>query len=121
MHQIAAAASYGAAALLEADERRERELRVLLANYFSGDRVRQIPARMQKRRLLAEWLSFRFDRGRKYPEQAVNAIITFHHADFATLRREMIDHGFMRRRDGLYWRECPEPDDGPLGARLVER
>jgi hypothetical protein len=114
VHQIQAAASIEAAALLGADERRERELREQLATYFVGDRIRQIPARMQKRCLLAEWLSFRFERGQTYTEKDVNAIIAFHHTDFATLRREMIDHGFMQRRDGLYWRES---EAGEIEAR----
>jgi hypothetical protein len=76
-----------------------------IKNYFQGDRIKQIPARMQKRRLLARWLAERFELGRTYTEKAVNEIIERYHPDFATLRREMIDNGFMRRKDGVYWRE----------------
>jgi len=46
----------------------------------------------------------RFETGRRYPEKEVNAIISRHHPDFATLRRELIGARLMRRESGIYWR-----------------
>jgi hypothetical protein len=34
----------------------------------------------------------------------VNEIIAQHHPDYATLRRLMVDYGFMAREKGIYWR-----------------
>jgi len=88
-----------------------------LKNYFRDGRIKQIPARMQKRRLLARWLAERFEPDRTYTEKAVNEILSRYHPDFATLRREMIDGGFMRRRKGLYWRDPGQPSDTPNRER----
>jgi hypothetical protein len=32
--------------------------------------------------------------------------------DPATLRRLLVDHGFLGRRNGAYWRERPSPPAG---------
>jgi hypothetical protein len=50
------------------------------------------------------WLVTRFEEERRYPEREVNEIIGQHHSDFATLRRELIGAGLMRREEGVYWR-----------------
>jgi hypothetical protein len=49
------------------------------------------------------WLAGRFEPGRRYAEREVNEIIKRHHEDSATLRRELIDGGWMEREDGVYW------------------
>ena len=38
------------------------------------------------------------------PERAVNLIIGKVHGDYATLRRYLVDDGFLERREGFYWR-----------------
>jgi hypothetical protein len=55
--------------------------------------------------LLAE----RFERDRLYDEAEVNAILTEDAPDPATLRRLLVDHGFLGRKAGAYWRERPIP------------
>jgi len=45
-----------------------------------------------------------FEPGVKYPERAVDAILRAWHADYAQLRRHLIDCGLMAREDGVYWR-----------------
>jgi hypothetical protein len=44
-----------------------------------------------------------------YPEAEVNAVIGRHHADFATLRRELIASGLMTRQHGIYRRVAAGP------------
>ena len=45
-----------------------------------------------------------FEPGEIYPERAVNLTIGKVHADFAALRRYLVDDGFLERREGFYWR-----------------
>lgn len=51
-------------------------------------------------------ISDRFARGRRYSEQEVNEILEAVYADYATLRRYLVDYNFMNRLpDGSqYWR-----------------
>lgn len=86
------------------DARWERKV---LYNYFEGDRLTEIPASRKKRDVILRWLAERFPVGERLPESAVNELIGRHHPDFATLRRELIGAGLLRREAGVYWREAP--------------
>jgi DNA-binding transcriptional ArsR family regulator len=77
--------------------------RSVLGAFFDGDRLRSIPVDLKKRRVVLSWLAGRFQPGRRYPERDVNDILQRHHPDFATLRRELVDHRFMAREAGHYW------------------
>lgn len=78
--------------------------RKILGDFFDGERLKEIPASRKKREVILRWLVERFETGRRYPEKEVNAIISRHHPDFATLRRELIGARLMRRESGIYWR-----------------
>jgi len=77
---------------------REKTLR----NFFDGDRLKSIPAQRKQRVIILQKLVERFEHGRKYPEREVNEILKTAHEDFATLRRELVDYGFMVREAGIY-------------------
>lgn len=76
----------------------------LLAPYFDGGRLRLVPRRRAARLALLDVLASRFEPGRRYPEPTVNAVLSEFHADFCSLRRYLVDEGFMDRSDGEYWR-----------------
>jgi hypothetical protein len=59
------------------------------------------------------FLAERFERDRLYDEREVNAILADDAPDPATLRRLLVDRGFLGRRKGAYWRERPSPPPGP--------
>jgi len=82
--------------------------RKVLRDFFQGERLKEIPASRKKRLVVLRWLAGRFEHGRRYPEVEVNALITRHHPDPATLRRELIGYGLMQREAGVYWR--PDAD-----------
>ena len=88
------------------------EERRVLATFFDGERLKEIPVGREKKLIVLRWLATRFDAGKRYEEREVNAIIKRHHADSATLRREMIDHGLMQRESGVYWRNADPPSNG---------
>lgn len=95
--------------------------RKVLRQSFEGERLKQIPMSRKKRDVVLTWLAGRFEPGRRYPEKELNAIIARHHADYATLRRELINGGWMEREGGVYWLVDGErhPGDGEELVRLV--
>jgi hypothetical protein len=78
--------------------------RSVLANFFDGERLKEIPANLKKRHVILTWLAGQFDPDTRYPEREVNEIIKRHHPDASTLRRELVDHRYMQRESGVYWR-----------------
>lgn len=78
--------------------------RKILTDFFDGERLKEIPASRKKREVILRWLTLKFQPGTKYKEKDVNAIIGRHHADFATLRRELIGAKLLTRENGVYWR-----------------
>ncbi|MCA1667319.1 MAG: metalloregulator ArsR/SmtB family transcription factor [Thermomicrobia bacterium] len=93
--------------------------RKVLRQSFVGDRLKQIPVSRKKRDVILTWLAGRFTPGRRYPEKEVNAIIMQHHDDYATLRRELIDGGWMEREGGVYW--LVDGDRKPHGGEELVR
>lgn len=80
----------------------DRECTKVLRDFFDGERLKSIPAQRKKLVLVLQHLAERFTLGEQYPERAVNEILRTAHDDFATLRRELVDYGFMRRDHGIY-------------------
>lgn len=78
--------------------------RKVLKNYFEGERLTQIPTTEKKLLVVLKWLVNQFEEGMHYPEKQVNEILTRHHPDYATLRRDLVEYGYMRRERGIYWR-----------------
>ncbi len=77
----------------------------VMRDYTEAGRLTQIPARQKKLVIILRWLATHFQPDVKYTEKEVNEIISEVHEDFATLRRELVDFGFLRRErgGGKYW------------------
>jgi len=77
----------------------------VLKNFVAADgTLKSIPATRKKRGAVLRWLMTDFEAGRRYPEAEVNERIQAHHWDCATLRRELVGHGMLARKDRVYWR-----------------
>jgi DNA-binding transcriptional ArsR family regulator len=96
----------------------EEEDAVLRA-FFDGPRLRQIPASRKKRVIVLRRLLERFAPDRSYPEPEVNEMLREAHDDVATLRRELVDYGFMVRDRGIYRIATELPDRGSTVAQEV--
>lgn len=81
----------------------EDEARVL-RTYFRAGRLTQIPTQRSKKLIVLDRLAQEFDVGLRYSERQVNAILRRFHADVASLRRYLVDEGFLDRESGVYWR-----------------
>lgn len=93
------------------------ENRVLRA-FIDGERIKQLPHGFKKELVILKWLAEKFERGVRYPEKDLNEIIKRHHADYATLRRDMVDFKFMARENGIYWRLPQEVTDQQIAGLL---
>lgn len=76
----------------------------VLSNFFRGSRLIEIPSQQSKRRIVLERLAMEFEPGVRYDEREVNFTLQLFHADYAALRRYMVDEGIMTRAEGVYWR-----------------
>lgn len=64
------------------------------------------------------FLAGRFEPDRLYDDREVNVLLADDAPDPATLRRRLVDHGYLGRRDGgAYWLERPtaRPTGPPHG------
>ena len=78
------------------------EQRRLVGRLFTDGRIAQVPARRKARAaVLLEVLS-RFEPGRDYAETEVNDVLLGVHEDFAYLRRELVNYGYLVRDAGTY-------------------
>jgi hypothetical protein len=76
----------------------------ILRRYFRGGRLTQIPSQRARRRVVLDRLAQEFNVGSRYSERQVNAILRRFHEDVASLRRFLVDEGFLDRASGEYWR-----------------
>jgi DNA-binding HxlR family transcriptional regulator len=65
--------------------------------------LRSFPSQRKKMIVLLGYLSRAFKKGEHYAEKEVNEILQQYHPDFASLRRDLIDVGYMQRAAGEYW------------------
>jgi hypothetical protein len=63
-----------------------------------------MPRRRAKRLVLLDAIAQAFAPGRHYTEAEVNETLRAIYPDFATLRRYLVDEGFLDRDAGEYWR-----------------
>ena len=72
----------------------------------ANGRIKAFPAQGKKFLVILRHILEEFEPGVKYPEKRVNQILARYSADTATLRRSLVEHGFMEREGGggAYWR-----------------
>ncbi len=63
-----------------------------------------MPASRAKRLIVLERLALEVEPGRHYAEAEINAILARYQDDYTTLRRLLVDEGFLDRDGRHYWR-----------------
>jgi DNA-binding HxlR family transcriptional regulator len=83
----------------------DEEERKVLRDYTFNGRLQKIPTKQVRLLVVLNWLATKFQPGVTYTEKEINAILIEYHPDFAGLRRDLIDFGYLRReRAGTaYW------------------
>lgn len=80
------------------------EQAAVLRAFVVDGRLERLPAQRSKRLVVLDFLAQCFEPGVRYREAEVNGILGAMHPDHATLRRELVDEGFLERADRSYWR-----------------
>lgn len=76
----------------------------VLRTFFRDGRLTEVPTKRSKRRVVLKRIAIEFEPGRRYDEKEVNAIVGAFLNDHASLRRYLVDEGFLERDHGVYWR-----------------
>ena len=77
--------------------------------FFRDGRLTSLPSRASYRMAALAALAERFGLDQLYDEREVNEILAGDAPDPATLRRLLVDHGYLGRVNGAYWRERQGP------------
>jgi biotin operon repressor len=78
----------------------------VLRDYTFNGKMRQIPNKRKKLLVILRWLATLFEADKLYTEPEINAILkAVYESDHVTLRRELVDYGYLRRErgGGKYW------------------
>lgn len=86
------------------EEENEKILKIYFKDGLDGA-LSDFPVREKRKIIVLKHLSRRFDPQKKYTEKEVNEILKEAYDDYVTLRRYLIEYGFMDRlKDGsMYW------------------
>jgi biotin operon repressor len=79
----------------------------VLSDYCRRDgSLKTIPAQRKKLEAVLRYVVKAFKVGKRYSEKQVNEILSGYHEDTATLRRELVGYGLMKREGGggEYWK-----------------
>jgi len=82
----------------------ERERDRVLRAFFVEGRLKALPVKMKKRLFVLDVFARRFEFGQEYAEKEVNDLISPVYEDYCTIRRELVDFGFMARDNSIYRR-----------------
>src|SRR5690606_25457490 len=87
----------------QVDERysiEETEREKVLGTYFKDGLdggIETIPSKEKKKLIVLQHIIARFEAGRHYTEREVNEVLKGVNADFVSLRRHLVEYGFMDR------------------------
>ncbi len=86
--------------------------RKVVADYTRRDgSLKTIPGQRKKLEAVLRYVVRAFDPDKRYTERRVNELLRKYHEDTATLRRELVGYGLMKREGGggMYWRTESNP------------
>ena len=95
------------AALVPRSELSEEER--LLRAWVKDGRIVHIPAQEKKKQIVIRWLAGQIDPARRWTEREFSEWLAQYNEDYATLRRYLVEAGYMARENNIYWR-TPEND-----------
>lgn len=80
----------------------------ILETYFKnglGGAIETFPSKEKRKIVILQQIMKRFETGKQYNEKEVNEVLKTAYSDYVTIRRYLIEYGFMdRSNDGaMYW------------------
>jgi len=83
-------------------DRDEAYRQKVIATFFSDGVCDQLPVQKKKRIIVLEEIAKAFESKKQYTENEVDKILKPYHHDHCTLRRDLVDYGFLSRNNGVY-------------------
>ena len=84
----------------------DKERETTMKNYMDeAGALKNFPAREKKKIIILNEISKNFSKGKKYNESEINRILKRIYEDYATLRRALVEYGFIDRANdcSAYW------------------
>lgn len=84
----------------------DKEEKETIKNYFDENgALKNLPAREKKKIIVLKEIIKNFTKGKKYSEKEINRVIKRINEDYATLRRALVEYGFIERLNDCssYW------------------
>ena len=84
----------------------DKEKENVIKNYFTPEgALKTYPSKEKKKIIVLEEISKNFKKGKIYTEKEINRILSRIYEDYATVRRALIEYGFLERTDDCskYW------------------
>lgn len=75
----------------------------VLRSFVEDGRIRKLPEAHAKREVVLKWVLDQLE-DRRYREREISEILKRYFDDYATLRRELVNHRLMKRENGVYWK-----------------
>jgi hypothetical protein len=75
----------------------------VLRTFVANGRITKMPLAEGKRLVILKWVVDQLE-DRRYREKEVSEVLKAFYDDYATLRRELINHRLMKRENGIYWK-----------------
>lgn len=95
----------------EAAKVAENEHRLVVSRFMKDGALTAFPSKRKARAHVLLYLVNYFEPGRTYTEKEVNEILKALWSDFAYVRRELVDYGYLKRdNSGTYWLSEIAPD-----------
>lgn len=96
----------GATTLDERFNTTDKEKKKVLESYLNEDgSLKNYPSKEKKKIIVLEEIMKNFNRGKKYSEKEVNRILERIYEDYVTIRRALVEYGFIDRNTNCseYW------------------
>lgn len=84
----------------------DKEKNSIIKSYFNEDGgLKNYPVKEKKKTIVFQEIAKSFSKGKTYSEKEVNRILERVYEDYVTLRRDLIEYGFIERTDDCssYW------------------
>lgn len=76
----------------------------ILRTWVKDGRIIDFPAQEKKKLVIVRWVAGQIEPDRRWTEKEFSQWLAQFNEDYATLRRYLVDLGYVVRENGVYWR-----------------
>lgn len=109
IHSLLKDLAQDADAKMEEDPNNSDFERKVLSHFVRQGKLIEFTTRQAKQIVVLRHIAQQFRVGEFYTELQMNGLLKEVYPDFASMRRYLVDFGFMKRDKGVYWRNDPTP------------